>query len=119
MHSRWMCARTEVPARLLSRAIFDQYTAAPALEEGRRKRTNQIATLHVNAEYVRQSRIDPTPKTYPLFQRFSTRGAPVRASSREAQRIRAQRTSMREDGAELRVCRRNLLGVDHCADLSL
>jgi hypothetical protein len=39
---------------------------------------NRIATLHVNAEYVRQSRIDPTPKTYPpSFQRFSTRGAPV------------------------------------------
>jgi hypothetical protein len=39
---------------------------------------NQIARQHANAEYVRQSRIDPTPKTCPLsFQKFSTRAAPV------------------------------------------
>jgi hypothetical protein len=68
---------------------------------------NQIATLHVNAEYVRQSRIDPTPKTYPpSFQRFSTRARPYRASSREAQTIQAHRTSMQEDGAELQLVRR-------------
>jgi hypothetical protein len=40
--------------------------------------SNQTARLHVNAEYVRQSRIDPTPKTFsPPFRRCSTRAAPV------------------------------------------
>src|SRR5258705_493842 len=39
---------------------------------------NQTARQHANAEYVRQSCIDPTPETCPLsFQKFSTRAAPV------------------------------------------
>jgi hypothetical protein len=39
---------------------------------------NQTARSPTGAEYARQSRIDPTPKTYPpSFRKFSTRVAPV------------------------------------------
>src|SRR2546423_3276154 len=56
MHSRWMCARTEVPARLLSRAIFDQYTAAPRWrkdeESGRIKSRRCMSTRNMSGNPV-------------------------------------------------------------------
>jgi hypothetical protein len=46
---------------------------------------NRTARPHANAEYARQSRIDPTPKRYPpSFRKFSTRAVPV--SSKQSAR---------------------------------
>ena len=68
---------------------------------------NQIARPHANAEYARQSRIDPTPKTCPpSFQKHLQGAGTNRTGGRQAQALQAYRASMREDGAELRLIRR-------------
>jgi hypothetical protein len=56
---------------------------------------------------ARQSRIDPTPKTYPpSFRKFSTRVAPVSSKQSASQTVQAHRVALREDRAELRLVRR-------------
>jgi hypothetical protein len=62
---------------------------------------NQTARPPAGAEYARQSRIDPTSKTYPpSFRKFSTRVAPVSskqsASSNGSQLRDFRNTSLRE-----------------------
>ena len=72
--------------------------------------TNQTARPHVHAEYARQSRIDPTPKTCPPSSKSTLQGADThQTSGRQAQALRAYHASMREDDAELRLVRRACL----------
>ncbi len=58
-------------------------------------------------EYVRRSRIDPTPRTSPPSSENTLQGAGThRTSRRQTQALQTYRASMREDGAELRLIRR-------------
>ena len=67
---------------------------------------NRTARPHVNAEYVQQSRIDPTPKTCPRFFQKSLQGPRShRAISRQAQTIQTHRTTLREDSSKLQFLR--------------
>src|SRR5947207_8438717 len=107
MHSRWTCARTEVPARLIFESDFRPVHRCPRAG-GRTKKADES-----NRDAACQRGICPAipyrcnTKDIPaFFPEVLYKGAPVRASSREAQPIQAQRTSMREDGADLRLVRR-------------
>jgi hypothetical protein len=50
---------------------------------------SQTARPHVNAEYARQSHIDPTPKTFPpSFRKFSTKLALVSSTVGKLKRFK-------------------------------
>ena len=71
------------------------------------RNASEFAAPRANAEYVRQSRIDPTPRICPLLSENTLQGTGThRTSGRQARTLQAYRTSMREDGAELRLVRR-------------
>jgi hypothetical protein len=73
---------------------------------------NRTAMPLASAEYVRQSRIDPTPKPYRhSFQKCSTKAALVSSRLWQAQTFQTHRITLREDGAELRIARRACLRV--------